>query len=59
MGDAAEQDFSIDDDVIAVGGARGTVCDISTMANGVTVYGVRELTGAVRYYTADGLKRFL
>ncbi|WP_053382983.1 hypothetical protein [Leucobacter celer] len=59
MGDAAQEDFSIDDDVIAVGGARGTICDIRTMANGVPVYGVQDLTGAVRYYVADGLKRFL
>ncbi|WP_449282679.1 hypothetical protein [Leucobacter sp.] len=59
MGDAVEEGFSIGDDVIAAGGARGTVCDIGTMANGATVYGVQDLTGAVRYYTADGLKRFL
>lgn len=50
-------EFSIDDDVIASSGARGTVCDLRTMANGEPVYGVSDINGAVRYYTADALKR--
>ncbi len=50
-------EFSIDDDVIAAAGARGTICDLRTMANGEHVYGVSDVNGAVRYYTADGLKR--
>ena len=50
-------EFSIDDEAIATGGARGTVCDIREMANGETVYGVSDINGVVRYYTADGLKK--
>ena len=51
--------FSVEDDVIAPGGVKGVVVDIREMTNGQPAYGVRDNTGAVRYYTAEGIKRFL
>ena len=57
MSESAE--FQVGDEVIASSGARGTVCDARTMSNGDAVYGVSDTTGAVRFYTADGIKRVL
>ena len=51
--------LSVGDDVMALGGARGTITDIREMSNGESVYGVRDSNGAVRFYTATGLKRFI
>lgn len=53
------EEFQVDEGVIALTGARGTVCDVREMTNGATVYGVVDTTGAVRYYTADSIKRVL
>ncbi|MBK0419829.1 hypothetical protein JD276_12370 [Leucobacter sp. CSA1] len=55
--DTAE--FSVDDEVVAPGGARGVVCDVREMTNGERVYGVHDMNGSVRYYTAEGIKRLL
>ena len=49
--------LSVGDDVLAVAGARGTIVDIREMSNGETAYGVVDVNGAVRYYTAVGVKR--
>ncbi|MGK0716614.1 hypothetical protein ACR5KS_11255 [Leucobacter sp. W1153] len=51
--------LSVGDDVMALGGARGTITDMREMSNGESVYGVRDSNGAVRFYTATGLKRFI
>lgn len=56
MNEAAE--LSVGDDVVAVAGARGTIVDINEMTNGEKVYGVADINGAVRYYTAVGIKHF-
>lgn len=56
---ADPEEFHVDESVIALTGARGTVCDVRQMTNGATVYGVVDTTGAVRYYTADSIKRVL
>jgi len=52
-------EFSVGDEVVAVAGARGTICDVRTMSNGETVYGVSDVNGAVRYYTSGGIKQFV
>ncbi|WP_336658932.1 hypothetical protein [Leucobacter sp. USHLN153] len=51
--------LQLGDNVVAPTGARGTICDVREMSNGVTVYGVLDTTASVRYYTADGVKRVL
>lgn len=51
-------DFTVGDDVVAVAGARGTIADVREMSNGEAVYGVVDVNGAVRYYSAAGIKRF-
>ncbi len=51
-------ELQVDDDVVAVAGARGTIADIQEMSNGETVYGVVDVNGTVRHYTAAGIKRF-
>lgn len=51
-------ELQVGDDVVAVAGARGTIADIQKMSNGDTVYGVVDVNGAVRHYTATGIKRF-
>lgn len=52
-------EFAVGDDVMAVAGARGTIADVHEMSNGEKAYGVVDVNGAVRYYTALGLKRFI
>lgn len=54
-----QTDFNLGDDVVAVAGAKGTIADFSEMKNGEIAYGVVDTNGAIRYYTAAGLKRFL
>lgn len=43
---------------MAAAGARGTIVDIREMSNGENAYGVVDVSGVVRYYTAAGVKRF-
>lgn len=56
MGEPIE--LQVGDDVIAVAGARGTIVDVQEMSNGEKVFGVVDVNGAVRFYTAVGIKRF-
>jgi len=51
-------EFKVGDDVVAVAGAKGTIVDVNEMSNGEPVYGVVDVNGAVRYYTAAGVKRY-
>ena len=52
-------ELNVGDDVLGVAGVRGTIVDIREMSNGELVYGVVDTNGAVRYYVAAGLKRFV
>ncbi|MBO1902267.1 hypothetical protein J4H92_09950 [Leucobacter weissii] len=51
-------ELNVGDDVVAVAGARGTIVDVNEMSNGEASYGVVDVNGAIRYYTAAGVKRF-